>query len=323
MRKLLLLALALLLAACTGEFTPEPTPEPTLPPAQHSPTLYDSLSVRWSLTGILIPPGRSHVPLATADDLVILYSVDGSGENPTLQAIDVLSAEVVWSRPFRSLSALYADPGGVYVGQAGGGATVTKLALRSGAKQWSRNHWTSSGVDYLLVFKDALQVYLVPTKHIIVDVRNGDRLSPFGAESPPRFATAYCGQVWQPPVYLDDLVYLRAGGGVGVGEVCAVDLTTGQLLWRSELSVLSNIITIGGTPVVLLDNGDLVALDPDAGIVQSRLASFDGSPIQTYEPSGATGNFLLAYNIPNETILVYLGDSHQLFAFQESVKAPD
>jgi outer membrane protein assembly factor BamB len=101
------------------------------------------------------------------------------------------------------------------------------------------------------------------------------------------------------------------------GEVCAVDISTGSLRWKSDLVVISNVVTSKDAVFVLVEEGDLLALNPTNGDVIPELSvSFENKPFIPSSARSTSGNFFLAYDARNKIILIYLGDSRQLFAIQ-------
>jgi outer membrane protein assembly factor BamB len=125
-----------------------------------------------------------------------------------------------------------------------------------------------------------------------------------------------CGIAYQTPIYTSNTIYFRENDSLFEGEICAVDRSTGILRWKSDLGVISNIVASNNVVFVLVESGELLALDPINGEQISELGvSFSNKPFIPYSVHTTSGSFFLAYNSNNEILLVYLGDSHQLYAF--------
>lgn len=101
------------------------------------------------------------------------------------------------------------------------------------------------------------------------------------------------------------------------GEICAVDISTGQLLWRSDLGVISNVVVSDKAVFVLVESGNLLALNPITGQeIPALRISFENKPFILYSTRTSAGGYFLAYDNENHILFVALGDSRQLFAFK-------
>jgi outer membrane protein assembly factor BamB len=111
-------------------------------------------------------------------------------------------------------------------------------------------------------------------------------------KSPPFFDLGICGTSYQTPIYTVDTVYYRENESVFAGEVCAVDISTGKLRWKSNLGVISNVAASDDAVFVLVKSGDLFALDPANGKEMPELSvSFDNKPFVPYSVNTTSGSF--------------------------------
>jgi len=89
------------------------------------------------------------------------------------------------------------------------------------------------------------------------------------------------------------------------------------LRWKSDLGVISNVAVSEDAVFVLVESGELLALDPSSGQKMATSGvSFDNQPFVPYSKDTTSGSFYLAYNVENDILIAYLGDSRQLFAFR-------
>lgn len=175
--------------------------------------------------------------------------------------------------------------------------------------------WDSGGVSHLIVYDNKLNIYLSPDKHRVL--RTSDGKGVFISKPPPYFDSGVCGSIYQTPIYTDNKIYFRTERGLEKGEICAVDISTGQLLWRSDLGVISNVVVSDKAVFVLVESGNLLALNPITGQeIPALRISFENKPFILYSTRTSAGGYFLAYDNENHILFVALGDSRQLFAFK-------
>ncbi len=121
--------------------------------------------------------------------------------------------------------------------------------------------------------------------------------------------TEYFG-VYQPPILTKNAIVARSGEARFSGTVFAVDQFTGNLLWQYE-DVLSNVAVTDSTAFFLTKNVQLVAVDISNGKIVGKV-SF--TPDWVDDPVNSA--FYVASNAG--IVVVYFGDSRQLFAFRLS-----
>jgi outer membrane protein assembly factor BamB len=233
-----------------------------------------------------------------------------------LNALDAFTGELVWKSKSRSLFPIIADESGVYV-EGDGPGSIKKYDPDTGEILWSRNFWTAGGVMHFIVYDGNLHAYLSPDKHKILRRSDGKTLFSLFPQSPPFFESTVCGTPYLTPIYTVDTIYYRENISMHTGEVCAVDISTGKLRWKSNWVVISNVVVSKDAIFVLVEDGYLLALDPTNGDEISELSiSIENKPFIPSSAHTTSGNFFLAYDAHNKIIVTYLGDSRQLFAFQ-------
>ncbi len=112
----------------------------------------------------------------------------------------------------------------------------------------------------------------------------------------------------QPPILTDRVIVARSGNTGFLGIAFAIDNATGNLIWEYK-DVLSNISVDGSTAFFLTKNMELVAIDIETGEVLGQTAFTSNL---TRERTSDIHHFITA---SNDIVIVYLGDSQQLFAF--------
>ena len=100
------------------------------------------------------------------------------------------------------------------------------------------------------------------------------------------------------------------------GSAYALDRATGKLLWKTE-DILGNLAYSPEKQLVyaLRNDGNLLAIDEKDG-KESIVARFAPVPF-IFNIDGSAQAYQLAYDQEEHILMVSLGDSHQLFAFEE------
>jgi outer membrane protein assembly factor BamB len=310
---MLIFVLVILLIGCAYN------PEPDWKPAQttHDAILSGSLRMLWVRPEVFIEVSWGDINLSSSDGRVIILGSLDIGESGSVNALDVVNGEPVWKADPIPPSTLFVNQNELYVGEAGGGSRITSYDLETGELRWSRIFLISSGVESLIVYKNQLHAYIAPNIHKVLNTSNGKTVFSILSEFPPFIDSTVCGETYQIPVYTDDTIYYRTGKGLEMGKVCAVDITTGELRWKSDLNVVSNVIATDDEVFILVESGDLIALNPATGKEIFTLeVSFSNKPFILYSPKVEVGGYFVAYNPEKNILLTYLGDSRQLFAFQ-------
>ena len=118
------------------------------------------------------------------------------------------------------------------------------------------------------------------------------------------------------PVFTDKFVFQRTG--LVLGSLLAIDRRTGQVVWKTENTVISNVVELPDRSkvVYLTEDGKLLEVDESNGS-QNVLAEFSSAPFML-SGSGkvGAGGYELALDQSNGILFVLLGDSRQLFAFK-------
>lgn len=115
------------------------------------------------------------------------------------------------------------------------------------------------------------------------------------------------------PLFTDDKIFVRRN----FSEIAyALDRNTGMLLWEIP-KVLSNFAYSPNKQVVyaLRENGELLAIDENSGN-ESVIAKFSPAPF-VYFDGVNNCSYQLSYDEQEQILVVYTGDSRQLFAFRE------
>jgi outer membrane protein assembly factor BamB len=119
----------------------------------------------------------------------------------------------------------------------------------------------------------------------------------------------------QIPIFTKDKVFLRNGANFS-GTAYALDRANGELLWEIP-DIVGNLAYSSAQNLVyaLRKDGNLLAIDENTG-KEIVIATFSQNPFLFFDGVDNCA-YQLAYDDEENYLIVYLGDSRQLFAFQE------
>jgi outer membrane protein assembly factor BamB len=119
----------------------------------------------------------------------------------------------------------------------------------------------------------------------------------------------------QVPIFTEDKLFLRNGDNFS-GTAYALNRADGELLWEIP-NIVGNLAYSPKKHIIyaLLENGDLLTIDENTG-KETVIAKFPPSPFLFFDGVDACA-YQLAYDDEENYLIVYLGDSRQLFAFQD------
>ncbi len=102
-----------------------------------------------------------------------------------------------------------------------------------------------------------------------------------------------------------------------MGSAYAVKSLTGDILWKTEDNIISNIAISPAKRLayVLTRDGNLLGIDIDTGVI-TTLIEFSNGPF-VLNGEDIVGGYELAYDQTTKSLFILLGDSRQLFAFRE------
>jgi outer membrane protein assembly factor BamB len=116
-------------------------------------------------------------------------------------------------------------------------------------------------------------------------------------------------KTFQPPVLLNNMLFIREGEGTLLGNVLALNRQTGDTVWETDNNVVSNVAVSDSTAFFLTSSAELIAIDVETGQKVGSL-QFTNGETQLGEDRG----YFVAASGGN--VLVDLGDGRQLFAFR-------
>jgi outer membrane protein assembly factor BamB len=208
----------------------------------------------------------------------------------------------------------------------------------SGKFVWEK-HLNGTGSDYLYIVDDQIQVLTVPENFWILDF-DGNEIEILPGENifiktPEETFIESNGiqlinndskeVVWQyhqfddvlemVPVFVPGLVFVRTGQASG--SIYTFNRSTGELLWQTTDNIISNIAysPLKKTIYALTQDGRLLSIKEGDGN-EEIIAKFTATQF-VLNGEEDVGNYQLAYDLDKNVLFVSLGDSRQLFAFEE------
>lgn len=117
------------------------------------------------------------------------------------------------------------------------------------------------------------------------------------------------------PVFTENTIFLRSGNGIG--SIYAIERSTGNILWKTDDTFISDIAFSdkNGLVYVINQNGEVWEINGSSG-ERKPIIEFTNTPFQYNGPEANVGGYEIAYDNTEDILYVLLGDSTQLFAFK-------
>lgn len=294
---------------------------------------YDGIEQVWVIEDVFVLWNRLNITMDSAQGKVC-YLGDISVEDKynNVICIDNVTGKVLWQSA--SGRALVVSSDGVFVSFSNP-AGVRKYDINTGNLVW-RKSLGGSGSLFISFLNSQVQIlgstdvlWVLDADGRLIKKENGRRI--FFTTPEEIFVNLNGIKVYQPgsndllweyidfglvqlPVLVPDKLFLRTE--FAPGDAYALDRKTGKLLWTAH-GIISNVVYSPGKQVVyaLRENGDLLAISEGNG-EESVIARFTPSPFLYFDVNEDCG-YQLAYDEEKHILMIYTGDSRQLFAIKE------
>ncbi len=291
----------------------------------------------------MVEDGYNPLITASSGKVCFLGDIKNVKIERKLICLNSLTGDILWERSMQNTaSAISSVAKSVYVAYSGGSPGVRKYDIETGKIDWSQD-FHGTGTLYLYTYENQIQLQVVPDKFIILDAANGDIIQTSSIDSNsetliinPSITFLKTGyelysidtitniSKWSvtvdsilnmQPLFLNDKVILRTGRILG--SASAINFETGKEVWKTKDNIIGNPVYSSKTNkvYVLSREGDLLGIDKDSG-KQNIMTIFTPNPLILYGEK-EVGGYELAFDETSGTLFVLLGDSRQLFAFQE------
>ena len=258
----------------------------------------------------IMPPnfGIYHVAY---NDSFIYFGYDGLGQVTTdstvnaggVAAYDVSSGAIVWTRTIpgtRSMNSLAASEKVVAVDGGGFSRQFYLLDSQTGEVIQIVERDDPSVTNLGFQTNYALwNIYASSSGEVKIQSDDLQRM---------RLWAGLFEGVEQPPVLVNSAILVRTNSGTSIGAIKAFDVDSGNLLWKTDSNVISNVAATNSTAFFVTASAELIAIEIESG---QKIGSVQFS--DQYLQQKADRGFFVAAS--EESVFVYLGDSRQLFAF--------
>jgi len=322
-----------ILLGCTS-----PSPFP-IPKTKHTVEFKHSWSEIWEQT-VYSVQNEEMSSLGVASGEVCFEGSLTNDDNYGIYCLESISGKLLWNEKVVDISCFLVSADAVYVARSGGFTGVGKFDLKEGSLIWYQPI-KGSGISHLAFWNDELQVLTVPHGLLGLDITTGEIIQKYSdndhvflSTSTELFilqskftvvtrhtgktlwATALGKTVWQAPVILKNSILVRTGWTGG--RVYNINRKTGDIFWRTKDDIISNIAySKKQQAIYLLDkDGRLLKIDINTGRQEVSM-QFTPSPF-ILNGESVVGGYELAYDDNLNMLFVLLGDSRQMFAFQEN-----
>ncbi len=307
--------------------------------ANHSITSIIGLEKIWALENVYIIWNEQDVTLNSAMGKTCFLGDLGKRKlYKRFICLESQSGQLLWDREDGIHRTIDVTQDGIFVAYSSG-AYLNKFDLQTGDLMWQKS-LIGTGSIYLYYLDNRIQVsttnpeklwVLDATGDVINNIRDGEHRMFLSTTSETYvnlnglqvYKTGTNQELWehvdtqdlrQAPIFATDEIFLRNGADFS-GTAYALDRKDGKLLWETP-NIVGNLVYLPDKQLVyaLRENGDLLAINPRTGEANT-LATFSNSPFIFFDGIDPCA-YQLAYDAEKHVLVVYLGDSRQLFAFK-------
>lgn len=317
---------------------------------------YPQFQELWTSSDVylLSDPGRE-CNLAASNDRLLFVGSFAQNEQQTFNRVNLKTGEIDWKTALTTAEpAIMADnPDSIFLG-SGIPGNITSFDAETGAQKWtyslpmrekniiyymnadetnlfvnssSRNFyifeaktgqpqiWESKFAAFPIFYLDENVIYhLEIDTHLIAANRFSGQVN---------WETSFDEPIFMKPIIVDDLLVVKTGKS-NIGQVYALERFTGETLWQyppgkinweSSENIIGNVAVGDGFIFYLTVGGQLKALDARTGKLMGTVQfvpSFQELDVIEHV------NREFCVTTSNNVVVVYLGSSRQIFAFNFS-----
>ncbi len=301
------------------------------------------LNLLWTRSDIFLEQDNIGLFVEASQGVLTILGNLNNHENVSLFAFDAENGDILWAGGTGKESTLRTDAAVLYVGDGGSGR-VTTYNLHSGKNIWSEPLPNTRSVRRIYVTDDLLQINASFENFFLINARTGNLIKRSKHEldqdiflitdqvmfiQQPTTSILQAismisnSLIWdvdvekafhQGPVFTDDIIFIRTERGLG--SIFAIGRHTGNILWKTERNVISNVVAKETTVYYLTWDGKLIGLDARTGEQESSI-TFKPNPFILNGPNNpVVGGYHVAVDEEEGVLYAVLGDSKQLFAFE-------
>lgn len=253
-----------------------------------------------------------------------------------LNCLDSQNGNILWSFNSGTHDEIAVTPNGIFVTYIGP-ASVRKYDFQDGDLVWRSNELGGRmGSSYLYSEDGQIEVLFLHERTVLVSANDGKVLRTIANQSVyvsehdeilidfdglTSRKTSTNDIIWEypdtniypAPLFTGDKIFVRRGFS---DTAYALDRRSGTLLWETP-KVLTNFAYSPNKHVVyaLREGGELLAIDENSG-KESLVAVFSPAPFRLSDGNNDF-SYELSYDEKEQVLVVYTGDSSQLFALRE------
>jgi outer membrane protein assembly factor BamB len=293
----------------------------------------------WSVDGLYALPNWGEPPLCSTESEVALFGIPEGGSLGSVMVFDATSGAEIWKLGDLGLGRVACSSDAIYVASS---YSVSRRTPSTGEIEWQRLIRFPGDIIHIHYADGSLFVWNRPNDETtMLDATSGE-LSPlpqinrgeryllltenmlftgYGHLQAHDLATSAAiwtaetpGSFYETPSFTSRAIFARTGAAQGTAY--AIDRFTGQVLWQTTPDVVSNLLLSNGRLFLLTSNGVLASLDPATGKA-TELIRFEPSPLPL---GGDTAGYYVAISKQHSILVVYMGASTQLMAFDLNVE---
>lgn len=288
----------------------------------------------WTRSDIYMSVGiGDDAPLFVIDNSIFLIAGSTPNEPLALLRLDMADGKRLWSYSSYNTKLTH-NSRYFFLGEQG---VVTAVDMNSGEQVWRRRLPVSKAVERIAANEELVSVDVVPTFFYVLDAETGQvydstalmqtRPYFYGDHETLEFHMA-SQSVWAQDKQSGEIVWKQSLGITlttspilknnqlivkqgQIGPVFAFESETGSPLWQSADEAVSNVAVDDAIVCFLTENAQLVVLSIETG---QPVATLDFTPNALIDPFDKEYHVAIHAGV----VVVYFGDSRELYAFRYS-----
>jgi hypothetical protein len=289
----------------------------------------------WQKSSVFLLTSDFETYLTVQDSHIIFAGSLNENGTPSLFNLDLLTGDINWQTDVYP-TGFTGDSLLVYTGS--GNDSLVAREISTGTIIWKTSLPNAKNFIYLIADQGNLHALSSTDNYYRLDSQTGQLQQTIGATNTyfidgdlaysrsfgPTLIVKQLGNgtvAWQTglsgpfsmkPMFTKDIVFIKAQQGAGpIGQIVALDRRTGAILWQTAPgSVLSNIAVSNGLAFYLTSEAQLYAVNAQTG---DKFRTIEFLPAI---PDEDIVNRRFAVAASENSVVVYLGDSQQMFVFR-------
>lgn len=255
-------------------------------------------------------------PCLSKNGVLFLHAKDSINEDYKLFAINSLNGEVLWKKEYVNTIELEIIDNNIAVGS---GTSIILFEGNSGRMIWETNLFGVRNIEEIFYFKDILYVSGSGISKFMLEPIEG---SVIDKESYiDEFREDYSDVPFVPSFPFKQIIHgdlvISQNGNIVYG-IFGENFQTNEIVWYIEENVISNIAILNENIFWISDEDQIHSFSLMDNTSQYIATIYPSIDFYNFDKNPQHKGYFLCADDENDILFVILGDSNQIFAFEES-----